>query len=227
MKNMWRSYGRKFDALSMRERVMVFAATMGVIVLLGYEFGLSKSLTQNSRLSAQIAQHESEIAISQQQSQILTRSLSQDPNEAVRKQIAALEAQIAERDLMVRGVQKGLVPPTRMAAVLENMLNRSREVQLVSMKTLPVTTLVERPADAARDEGAVAVSADQHQVYKHGVEITLQGNYIDLMDYLAKLEKLPWQMFWAKTRMDASDYPKVRVTLTLYTLSLDKAWLVV
>ena len=222
MKNLWRSYGRRFDALSMRERVMVFAAIMCVIVFLGYEFGLSKPLSQNSRLAAQIVQHDTETAMSQQQTQILARSLALDPNDAVRKQIAELKGQIEERDLTVRGVQKGLVPPTRMAAVLENMLNRSQAVQLVSMKTLPVTALVERPVE----EGA-AVVVDQHQVYKHGVEITLQGNYIELMDYLAKLEKLPWQMFWAKTRMDASDYPKVRVTLTLYTLSLDRAWLVV
>lgn len=222
MKNLWRSYARRFDALSMRERVMVFAAIMCVIVFLGYEFGLSKPLSQNARLSAQIVQHDSETAMSQQQTQILTSSLSQDPNEAVRKQIVALKQQIEERDLTVRGVQKGLVPPTRMAAVLENMLNRSQAVRLVSLKTLPVTMLVERPAEAGKEEAAT-----EHQVYKHGVEITLQGNYIDLMDYLVRLEKLPWQMFWAKTRMDASDYPKVRVTLTLYTLSLDRAWLIV
>ncbi len=223
MKNLWRSYGRKFDALSMRERLMVFAAVACAIIFLGYEFGLSKPLAQGSRLTAQIQQYETETSLAQQQTQILTQSLAQDPNDAVRKQIAELNRQIEERDLTVRHVQKGLVPPTRMAAVLENMLNRSRAVQLVSLKTLPVTTLVEKPAE---EEGAAAVP-DEHQVYKHGVEITLQGNYLDLLDYLARLEKLPWQMFWARTQMDAGDYPRVRVTLTLYTLSLDKAWLVV
>ncbi len=223
MKNLWRSYGRKFDALSMRERLMVFAAVACAIIFLGYEFGLSKPLAQGSRLTAQIQQYETETSLAQQQTQILTQSLAQDPNDAVRKQIAELNRQIEERDLTVRHVQKGLVPPTRMAAVLENMLNRSRAVQLVSLKTLPVTTLVEKPAE---EEGAAAVP-DEHQVYKHGVEITLQGNYLDLLDYLARLEKLPWQMFWARTQMDSGDYPRVRVTLTLYTLSLDKAWLVV
>lgn len=225
MKDLWRSYGRRFDALSMRERVMVFAAAVCVIVFFGFQFGLAKPLAQGSRLSTQIAQHESEAALAQQQTQILTRSLAQDPNDALRKQIADLTAQIEERDLTVRGVQKGLVPPTRMAAVLENMLNRSRSVQLVLLKTLPVTTLVEKPAEEGGSLDAAV--PDEHQVYKHGVEITLQGNYLDLLDYLAKLEKLPWQMFWAQTRMDASDYPRVRVTLRLYTLSLDKAWLVV
>jgi len=225
MKEAWRSYGRRFDALSMRERVMVFAAAVCLIVFFGYQFGLANPLAQNSRLSAQIEQHETEAATAQQQTQILTRALSDDPNEALRKQIAQLKSQIEERDLTVRGVQKGLVPPTRMAAVLENMLNRSQSVHLVSLKTLPVTTLVERPAEESKDQNAAA--PDEHQVYKHGVEITLQGNYLELLDYLAKLEKLPWQMFWAQTRMDARDYPRVRVTLKLYTLSLDKAWLVV
>ena len=224
MKNLWRSYGRKFDALSMRERVMVFAAVISAIVFVGYQFGLSGLLHHNFRLSAQIGQHETEAAMAQQQTRILAGSLAQDPNEAVRQQLTGLKEQIEERDLTMRGVQKGLVPPTRMAAVLENMLNRSQNVRLVSLKTLPVSTLVERPAG---DGKAEAAALDEHQVYKHGVEITLQGNYLDLMDYLAKLEKLPWQMFWARTRMDASDYPQVRVTLTLYTLSLDKAWLVV
>jgi MSHA biogenesis protein MshJ len=226
MKNLWRRGALKFDAMSMRERLMVFAATVCVILLLGYELGLSKTLADNSRLAAQIEQKRSETAMAQEQTRALARSLAQDPNEAVRRQIADLKQQIEERDLAVRTVQKGLVPPTRMAAVLENMLNRSQSVHLVSLKTLPVTTLVEPPAEEAK--GAEAGAApDEHQVYKHGVEITLQGNYLELLDYLAKLEKLPWQMFWARTRMDASDYPRVRVTLTLYTLSLDKAWLVV
>ena len=224
MKSLWRSYGRKFDALSMRERLMVFAAVISAIIFVGYEFGLSGPLRHNSRLSTQIGQHETEAAMAQQQTRILAGSLAQDPNEAVRQQLAELNKQIEERDLTVRGVQKGLVPPTRMAAVLENMLNRSQSVRLVSLKTLPVSTLVESPVEEGKDEPDVA---DAHQVYKHGVEITLQGNYLDLLDYLARLEKLPWQMFWARTRMDASDYPRVRVTLTLYTLSLDRAWLVV
>ena len=224
MKNLWRSYGRKFDALSMRERVMVFAAAMCVIVFAGYQFGLAGPLAHNSRLSAQIAQHKAEAATAQQQTQILAASLAQDPNEALRKQLAELKGHIAERDLTVRGVQKGLVPPTRMAAVLENMLNRSQNVRLVSLKTLPVSTLVERPADEEKDEAA---APEEHQVYKHGVEITLQGNYLDLMDYLAKLEKLPWQMFWGRMIMSSGRSPKLVLTLTLHTLSLNKAWLIV
>jgi MSHA biogenesis protein MshJ len=58
------------------------------------------------------------------------------------------------------------------------------------------------------------------------VEIVVQGSYSDLLDYVSRLEKQPWQVYWGRTVL-AAEYPKVVVTLTLYTLSLDKSWLVV
>jgi hypothetical protein len=34
-------------------------------------------------------------------------------------------------------------------------------------------------------------------------------------------------MFFARTNVNSIDYPKVLMTVTLYTLSLEEAWLVV
>jgi MSHA biogenesis protein MshJ len=39
------------------------------------------------------------------------------------------------------------------------------------------------------------------------------------------LESLPVQLFWGKARLDAQQYPNSRLTLTLYTLSLDQKWM--
>lgn len=226
MKQTWQRYAEKFDALSVRERLMVFAAALAVVCFLGYEFALSGKFARGSRLSTQIAQHEAEATQTRTRIQALTAALAQDPNQELRAQIAALRARVEQHDAEVRGVYKGLVTPDRMAAALEDMLTRNRRVQLIALRTLPVTTLVERTAEPAAEPSSAQVSADR-QVYKHGVRITLQGGYLDLLDYAARLEKLPWQMFWAHTSMDARDYPRVRMTITLYTLSLDKAWLVV
>ena len=224
MKQAWSRYAAKFEALSQRERMMVLVATLCVLAFAGYELVLAGSLRQMARFSAQISKHEAELAQIRSQTMALTRLLAQDPNEELRGRIAALRAQVEQRDREVRNVHRGLVAPNRMAAALEDMLSGSRNVRLVALRTLPVATLVEAPdgensREAPPDPG--------RQVYKHGVEMTVQGNYLDLLEYLSRLEKLPWQMFWAQTRMDASDYPRVRLTVKLYTLSLDRAWLVV
>jgi MSHA biogenesis protein MshJ len=46
-----------------------------------------------------------------------------------------------------------------------------------------------------------------------------------LLAYVRDLEQLPTQLYWASLELDAADYPKVAMKLTVYTLSLDRAWL--
>jgi MSHA biogenesis protein MshJ len=62
-------------------------------------------------------------------------------------------------------------------------------------------------------------------LYRHGVEITVRGNYMDMIDYMNALETLPTQLFWGGARLEVDDYPSSRLTLTMYTLSLDSKWL--
>ena len=39
------------------------------------------------------------------------------------------------------------------------------------------------------------------------------------------LESLPTQLFWGKAQLEVEQYPAVRLTLTLYTMSLDDQWM--
>ena len=78
----------------------------------------------------------------QTQTAELVRSAAQDPDAAGRARIAALKEHLAQFDVELRGVQQGLVPPTRMTRVLEDVLTRNSRVHLVKLKTLPVTALV-------------------------------------------------------------------------------------
>ena len=52
-----------------------------------------------------------------------------------------------------------------------------------------------------------------------------RSSYTDLLQYLRALEKLPTRMFWGMAKMQVAKYPETDLTLTLYTLSLDKKWL--
>jgi MSHA biogenesis protein MshJ len=130
-------------------------------------------------------------------------------------------------------MQKGLVPPERIAPLLESILRANGRLKLVSLKTLPVTTLNDAAAQpAAPTATAVPAGAATPPVvkspdllYRHGVELTVRGSYLDMVDYMHALETLPTQLFWGKAQLDAEAYPNVRLTLTLYTLSLDSKWM--
>jgi MSHA biogenesis protein MshJ len=39
------------------------------------------------------------------------------------------------------------------------------------------------------------------------------------------LESMPQQLYWSEREMQVLDYPKARLRLRLFTLSLEKSWL--
>jgi MSHA biogenesis protein MshJ len=90
------------------------------------------------------------------------------------------------------------------------------------LRTLPV-----RRFDAKGAAGVDGSDAER-QLYQHGFEIGLQGSYADVHEYLRRVEKLPWRIFWHRMalRVDPEQYPRLSVTLTVQTISLNKAWLV-
>jgi len=223
MKQAWGKLARRFDALQPRERVMIFAAGVVIIAGLGFVLAIDGALAKQKILAANAEKHRIDLVQLQKQNAELSALLTQDPDAQGRKQVDALRQQLGGYDMELRGVQEGLVPPNRMAKVLEDMLNRDAHVRLVKLHTLPVASLVES-VDGVAAKGA---ASSKNLVYKHGIELTVEGHYLDLLDYQVRLERLPWRMFFARTSVNSIDYPKVFMTITLYTLSLEEAWLVV
>jgi len=215
MKSYWADLDARFSKLTKRERGVLLLGGVGAILILGFSV-VDVSLAKYKMLDKQLGQARVDTTTAKAQAQMLVVQLAQNPDERARTRIAELSGQIEKLDEQMQGVNRGLVPPEQMAQILEKMLARTSHVQLVKLQTLPVSYLIERDQS---DNGP--------NVYKHGIEMTLQGRYLDLLDYLSRLEALPWQMFWARAHLDANDYPAVRITVTVFTLSLDKHWLVV
>ena len=223
MKKPWEKMAGRFNALKPRERLMVFAAGVVIIAGLGFVLAIDGEQAKHKILAANVEKQRTELVQLQKQNAELTLLLTQDPDAQGRKKVDDLRQQLGGYDTELRGVQQGLVPPNRMVKVLEDMLNRDSHVRLVKLRTLPVAALVE-PMDGAATKPA---AASKNVVYKHGIELTVEGSYLDLLEYQSRLEQLPWRMFFARTSVNSVDYPKVFMTITLYTLSLDEAWLVV
>ena len=237
MNKLWRPYADKIDALSLRERAMMFAAA---VVATGFAMNIlliDPPATRIKTLTARMVQQQAELQTLQLKNQTMQKQRAGlDTSNLARRD--DVKRQIAGIDETLKDMQQNLVPAQKMKAVLQEVLARNARVQLIAMRTLPVTPLVEkrektdkadsaattgRPADA--QENPDKSSASEGNVFKHGVQITVQGSYADLHDYLARLEKLPWRMFWSRASLNAEDYPRLTLTVTIYTLSLDKAWL--
>lgn len=233
LKARWQSLAERVDAMSLRERALIFLAVAMVLIVLVNTLLINPLLTRHKKLQQQIAQTQEKTSAMQRQIQILVNSWNVDPDVALRARLAQLREQSERTGKTLEDIQSGLVPPQRIPVLLEDILKHNRSLRLVALKTLPVTVLGE-PDTAAKTPGEADKPAQTQKpatpeslVYKHGVEITLEGSYLDLLRYLTEMESLPWHMFWGKADLDVEKYPKVTLTLRLYTLSLDKAWLAI
>lgn len=237
MKRYWTRLAGRIDAMNQRERVLVFAMLAAVTIALLNALLIDPLWARHDAYARQIKQDQDGISAIQAQLQSLLQASGKDLDAGSRARLQKLKQDIAQTDETMRAMQKGLVQPDRMPALLEEILRHEERLQLVSMKTLPAAGILdseegkEKPPAAARPDAkkadAAAVAAEGPLVYKHGVELVVQGSYADLLHYLARLEGSPWQMFWGKAVFRVEEYPKATLTLTLYTLSLDKTWLTI
>ncbi len=226
MKEQWRKLAARFEALQVRERALVLIAAVVGTALIYDAVVLQPLEARKKRLTQQVAEARQNIkntdAVVRAQESVV------DPLAMKRTYRDALRKQLAEIDQNMQGLQRGLVPPERMGKVLEEMLARSRGLQVVSLRTLPAQRFDTAAPAKADDKGARRGPKDPERVvYQHSFEMTLRGSYADLHEYLAQLEKLPWRMFWGRLAVNTEQHPTLNVTLTVQTLSLNRAWLVV
>jgi MSHA biogenesis protein MshJ len=122
-----------------------------------------------------------------------------------------------------------------MVGVLQGMLSEDaglrsglRLVRLDTLPPEPVGLPAKDNADKTAPTAPAAANATEAApLFKHGIQLTLVGNYASLTRYMEKLEHLPAGFYWARAELDANGHPEISLTLTLYTLSLEKTWLTV
>ncbi|HET7776026.1 MAG TPA: hypothetical protein VFK74_06640 [Azospira sp.] len=214
---------QRFDALSRRERAMVVGALLLLVLFSGHTLFVSPRLAKLRLDEAQLQQQQAELSAIRSQMLVLQQE-QRDPDGPLKAELAQLRQQQGALQQRLLQVRDKLVSPEQMAGFLENILVRSKGLRLVSLRTLPVSSVIERSSEAA---GKASPGIDIGNVFKHGVEISIEGTYPELLAYLAEVERAPQQVLWSKVELRADYFPRSVLTLTVYTWSLDKQWLAI
>jgi MSHA biogenesis protein MshJ len=229
---------KRIDAMSLRERGVIFAASALVLFSLFNSLVWDRQAATQKRLKAHIQENQQKAA--EVETQILQKAyaIKHDPDAQEKARLKELEQRIEHtRDELSR-LQMSLVSPDKMPELLEGILKRQGGLKLVSMKSLPPELLNQPVQDdiqplAPKLSAATPVPGAASKVpgpargviYKHGVELVVQGGYPELVGYLVALEGVKWQLFWGGAKLNSNAYPTASLTLTLYTLSTDEKWL--
>ena len=78
---------------------------------------------------------------------------------------------------------------------------------------------------AAGEPGLVLPSVPGVELYRHGMTVTFEGGYLAALRYLSALENASWKLFWDAVEVEVQEYPVTRVSITVFSLSTDEAWI--
>jgi MSHA biogenesis protein MshJ len=223
----WQTITTKFEALNKRERWMVTCALFASVFFMLNTLLLKPALTRQKSIRAELTTDNAQIESLSQELSLISATPAIDPDTQNRQRINTLQSQLQTLEDDLNGLKATLVSPEEMPQLLRNLLKKNKALKLIALKTLPATHLIENKSTEleAKDATIKVADAKNSPVFKHGVEITIEGRYLDLLEYISDLEKMPWHVLWSKVSLNAEHYPDTQLTLTVYTLSLDENWL--
>ncbi len=206
-------------ALQLRERILVVLVAAVVLYFLVDIFLLVPEQKKQKALQQQISSLQKEFEAIEV---ALAHSSGQAEQGSLAQQLAtrdSLSQTVAETDALL-GLEQDNATTPQLGALLKSMLADHPGLTLVSLRTLPVTTI--RTALAAPD-AATAPGAGTAQpaleIYKYGVEVDIKGDYFSLMRYLEKLQRHSQRLIWYEVKLDVKNHPTSDLKMTIYTLS--------
>jgi len=235
----WRRAQAAFVARPPRERALLIGGSVALLLVAGWLLWIEPALLQHKRLQREMAQHTTELQSLQPRLETL-RALRQDPDRARKAQAELLRGQLARLDADFAQFQDTLAAPRDMGRLVGALLKQHGGLQLLAWRSLPVAPLgdlvaaqrgvASAPASAAAAasagsaaSAATAVTADSW-LYLHGIEISVSGSYADMQSWLQQIERLPRHLYWGSLTVDARAWPASVMTVTLYTVSLERTW---
>lgn len=230
MKARWIALCDRFNALADRERILLSVAAIGVLIGLFWFLLIDPAMNRQAAALAQVQTLRKQLDGLGEQASLLNEARRNDPEVLARQQIESLIKQNLELKSALSSKRALLADPREVPARLRDLLAAQPGLALVSLSSLPVENLLANESQAAAQPAAVqsgpaAEAAPSAAVYRHGLRIAVRGDYATILKWLRTVEQFGWQVFWGSLQYEVDRYPHAVATVTIYSLSLDAAWL--
>jgi len=214
-------FAQYWQNLAPREQWLTFGVGLALlimlyVVLVAEPLGVRIAAEQNRQKEANARLLTAESSLLEIQAK-----LAADPNLSYRQALAT--AQASHQMLLQRiDVETStLVSPARMKALLQDLLRNQAKLKLVALESSSAPLALPAAAMTEPKEKAPPVV-----FYRHGLRLTLEGGYFDLLTYLNAIQASGWRLHWDSLNyeVDEGGTSRARVILDLHTLSRDAGW---
>ena len=206
MKTLFAAQARRIDALSLRERVIMFVSVAAALAAVTDFLVLSPALSERRALAAQLSQGAKQIeALQRQWVAAASPGTEATPQGRQHAAIEHARSELVRIDQEIRGQLSGREEMARLPVVLDRLLRAHPRLTLTQLATATPN------ASAAARSAELAPSAVRWQ----GVDLSVAGSYPDLVRYLAELEQTLPGLRWGPLQVSAPASPTTLPVLSV------------
>lgn len=204
----------KFAALSQREKVLTLVSGLALIFLVGFTFFIEPAMNALTKSRTDLAAEVMKRQTLNAQLELYSEALATDPNAEIKAEQTALLEEKAAMELTFADELEDLVTPAEMVMLVEKVFKHAGNLKLMEMSSLAPVSVFEGNEEM---EGV--------DLYQHGVQMTFSGRYFDVKDFVEALESQTRQLYWRGIDYQVAEYPLAEVSIEVYTLSTEKAFI--
>ncbi len=208
----------RFDAMTLRERALISAALLGILLMIWNVLLLGPLNTREQALQSEL----DEISVNMK-STADAMEQAMEPRNTALAQLKLVQAELADVDQQLSTTIAGMISPQHMAEVIRDVLHQQQGLTLISLRNQPVTPLIF--SATPQSTNVTPISTGKNGPYVHPLQVVVEGSYMDIVAYLKALETMKWHVYWNRLELQTKHYPTNRVQIDMSTLSLDETWL--
>lgn len=207
-----RQLTERINGMNLRERALLALATLGMVFVL-WDLLLMKPVHERqTRVQTELQQVNERVGELSLSIQSLVAQRRDDPNQDLRRRIDALESEIEALESRLLAAHDHVGVPRQAVAVLAGLLEDRPGLRLV--------TLENQAPERLRDNGTAIPG-----LYVHRVRLVIEADHAGIRDYLGLVSALPRGVYLESLHLTVPDWPRNRVELMLFSLTLDAQWL--
>jgi len=206
----WRD---RYEARPRAEKGIILAVTL-LVIFWGYLVGISDPLAASiAALDQQIVTSQAQLASLQARQQEARQASENDPNLFARAQLEELVAAEVLARRQLEEINGSVISATTMNRLLQEVLGAHDGLRLVRLENRPAVRLVGND-----------LSETAQLMYRHGLVLEFEGDYLSLLRYLVYLEGLSENFFWESLSITPGEWPKSAIRIELSALSPEESF---
>jgi len=192
----WKRQARRIDAMSLRERAILFGTLAVGIAAAADALFIAPRMAEQKAIASQMRQQTSELDTLRLKQAAAGNAAADTPQGRALAALKAVRAEQVRVDAAIAQAGAAGAGRARLPDLLERVLRRHERLTLVSLSAAP-------PPLAAASASPEGVAASTWQ----GVDLQVAGSYPDLVQYLADIEAALPGLRWGELQIDGRTQP--------------------